>query len=106
MDLSTTIPIVVAAEAISALIFGYLGYARGVKKESTLDGQEKGSIKSDIKYIMRRTDDLLMEQKETNKNFHTLSERLARVEEGTKLAHKRIDYLEKGERRDVRSPCD
>lgn len=97
MDQSIAISMVVAVGAASAVIFGYLGYARGVKKESMLDGKDRGSMETDIKYIMRRTDDLLLEQKDINKNFNALSERVARVEEGTKLANKRIDQLEKGE---------
>ena len=78
---------------ISGVLFGYIGYQNGCKKENLLEGEEDGALKSDTKYIMRRVDDILLEQKDTNKSLNLLAERVTRVEESTKQAHKRLDKL-------------
>lgn len=80
---------------VSSILFAYLGYQRGVRKESYRQGGHDGELKADIEYIKRRSDDLLLEQKDTNKTLSNLSERVTRVEESSKQAHKRIDKLEK-----------
>ncbi|MEG1609533.1 MAG: hypothetical protein RR348_06655 [Clostridia bacterium] len=50
-------------------------------------------IGADNQYIKRRIDDVLLEQRETNKTLDAHGERLTRVEESAKQAHKRIDEL-------------
>lgn len=82
---------------LCAIVFGYLGYQKGVKKDSYHDGSNDAQLKTDIEYIKRRTDDVLLEQKDTNKSINALSERVTRVEESSKQAHKRIDRIEKGD---------
>ena len=74
---------------ICGITFRYAGYSQGKKKEN----KEDGALGADIKYIMRRTDDILLEQKDTNKSINLLAERVTRVEESTKQAHKRLDKL-------------
>ena len=83
---------------VAGVLFGYLGYRRGQrdewnrqKNEYKKEGAEEGTLRADIEYIKRRSDDMLLEQKETNKNINVLSERLTRVEESAKSAHQRID---------------
>lgn len=85
---------------IAGILFGYLGYRRGQrdelqrqKNEYREKGAVEGTLRTDIEYIKRRSDDMLLEQKETNKNINILSERLTRVEESTKSAHHRIDQF-------------
>lgn len=84
-----------AVGTLCAIIFGYLGYQKGIKRDSYNDGNSSGQLKTDIEYIKRRTDDVLLEQKDTNKSMNALSERVTRVEESSKQAHKRIDRIEK-----------
>ena len=79
------------AGTVCGIIFGYAGYKKGMKDEYKNMGEDKGSLKSDITYIKRRTDDVLLEQKETNRNMTLLTERVAKVEEIAKSAHKRLD---------------
>ena len=85
---------------VAGILFAYLGYRKGQrdelnrqKNEYKKEGIEAGTLKTDIEYIKRRSDDVLLEQKETNKNINVLSERLTRVEESTKSAHHRIDQF-------------
>lgn len=55
------------------------------------------ALSADIQYIKRRVDDVLLEQKDTNKTLDAHAERIARVEEAVKQAHKRIDeHIKKG----------
>ncbi len=80
------------AGTICGMFFGYAAYKRAVKSEN----EDSGALKSDTEYIKRRIDDVLLEQKDKNKSINALSERVTRVEESAKQAHKRIDEL-KGE---------
>lgn len=82
------------AGTIFGIVFGYIGYKKGLQKECKEDGQDSGELKADTEYIKRRIDDVLLEQKDTNKSINSLSERVTRVEESSKQAHKRIDRLE------------
>lgn len=70
-------------------LFGFSSYRRYIKR----DGAEQGRERSDIEYIKRRTDDILLEQKNTNMTLSSHAERITRVEESVKQAHKRIDGM-------------
>ena len=82
--------LITAAAACASILFGYFGYRRGVNK----DCKDDGALKNDTEYIKRRIDDVLLEQKDTNKSINALAERVTRVEESAKQAHKRIDGLD------------
>ncbi len=73
-------------------LFGFSSYRRYVKR----DGAEQGRDRTDIEYIKRRTDDILLEQKNTNMTLSSHAERITRVEESVKQAHKRIDSVSGG----------
>lgn len=94
MDQTTAISLIVAVGSVSAIIFSYIGYSRGIKKDSYSAGTVRGTLETDIAYIKHRTDDVLLEQKDTNKSLNALSERVTRVEESTKSAHLRINAVE------------
>lgn len=94
MDQVSVISLISSVGVVSGVVFGYVGYSKGAKKESRQEGEIDGAQKADIEYIKRRTDDILLEQKDTNKSMNALAERVARVEESTKSAHKRLDQIE------------
>jgi peptidoglycan hydrolase CwlO-like protein len=79
---------------LSGIVFSYIGYQRGIKKDVDANGVRKGSIYTDIEYIKRKIDDVAEGQKDTNKVISSLMERIIRVEEMSKSAHKRIDDIE------------
>ena len=91
--MENTIALFGVVGVISGVLFGYIGYQNGCKKENLLEGEEEGALKADTRYIVRRVDDILIEQKDTNKSLNLLSERVTRVEESAKHAHKRLDEL-------------
>lgn len=88
MDINIVVLIGVIG-TICSIVFGYVGYKRGLRKEA----YEDGTLKADTQYIKRRVDDMLLEQRDINKNMNLITERVTRVEESTKQAHKRIDNL-------------
>lgn len=85
---------------ISAIgvIVSILVTLRKSKKESTDEIKtatiDETTLKSDVDYIKRRVDDTLLSQKELLLKVDGLNERVIRVEESVKSAHKRIDGLE------------
>lgn len=93
MDNVTIFALIAAIGTICGVIFNYFGYQRGIKKES----EDEGSLKSDMQYIKRRADDTLLELRSVNTTLSTHSERITRVEESAKQAHKRIDELKENQ---------
>lgn len=91
MELTVIIGVV---GTVSSIVFAYIGYQKGTKSQAYRRGGLDSEVKADIQYIKRRSDDMLIEQKDTNKSLGHLTERVTRVEESSKQAHKRIDTLE------------
>lgn len=112
MQVEEAAALIGCAGTIAAILFSWIGYRQGVQNQKAVEekskqeeeerkkdeGEESGTLKTDMAYIKRRIDDVLLEQRdtnkalnETNKALNTLSERVTRVEESTKQAHKRID---------------
>lgn len=87
-------PITLGAIAtVCSIVFGFVGYQRGVKKQCNDEGLQNGELKADIRYIRSGVDDIKIDMKATEKRVGELSERVIRVEESSKQAHKRIDEL-------------
>lgn len=78
---------------LAALYFGLRSGRREEKKNHRADGQSLGTVQSDLGYIKGGIDDLKKEFRELRKDQGNLAERLAKNEESTRLAHKRIDEL-------------
>lgn len=74
---------------VCSIAFGYVGYQRGLRKE----GAESGEIKADVRYIRQGVDDIRIDLRAQETRVGDLSERVTRVEESAKQAHKRIDEL-------------
>lgn len=86
--------IITAIGVVSGFVLGWLGRSRTIRK----DAAEDGELRANVNYIARGVDDLRYEIRQQGKRFDDLAERLTRVEESTKNAHRRIDRLEnKGE---------
>lgn len=104
MNLTTIAALFACLGTVSTVIFAYLGFKRGIKQQQEADedrrkreeeekkdeGEESGNLKADMSYIRRRVDDILLEQRDTNKAVNALAERVTRVEESAKQAHLRI----------------
>lgn len=97
MNQGTLIAVMTAAGTICSILFLYIGYQRGLKKDAYKDGNADGELKSDIQYIKRKTEDVYLEQRNTTRCIAEHGERITRVEESAKAAHKRLDRVEGGE---------
>lgn len=78
---------------VCSIMFGYMGYQKGLKDENKKLGNNEGILNTDIQYIKRRTDEVLLEQKDTNRNIGFLTERVTRAEEGIKAVSSRVDNV-------------
>lgn len=99
IEVGTILALIGLFLTIMSIVIAYLSFQRNVKKDNYVEGEEKGTLHSDVRYLTRITEDTLLQQKETNSSMKLFSERLVKVEESTKSAHHRIDGLEhrKGE---------
>lgn len=88
--------VISAAAAISGIILGWLGRSRTIRQ----DGAQDGELRASVNYIRQGVDELKIELKSRGQQFDMLAERVTRVEESAKQAHKRIDRIEqeRGER--------
>jgi len=90
MDGITITAVISAAAAISGIVLGWLGRSRTVRQ----DGAEDGELRASVEYIARGVDDLRVEIRSQGQRYDMLAERVTRVEESAKQAHRRIDRLE------------
>lgn len=82
--------VIAAAAAISGIMLGWLGRSRTVRK----DGAQDGELRASVNYIRQGVDDLRVEIRAAGQRYDVLAERVTRVEESAKQAHRRIDRLE------------
>ena len=80
-----------------SLLFSVLTYKRNIKKDSENMGAGRGVLQSDIGYIKAGIDDLKRENREVHLKLDSIFERVTRVEESCKQAHKRIDEIKETE---------
>ncbi|MCQ6307644.1 hypothetical protein, partial [Bacillus cereus] len=63
-------------------------------KSIKADGQQSAEVKEELGYIRKGVDDIRIDLKSSEKQMVALGERVTRVEESTKQAHKRLDTIE------------
>ena len=59
------------------------------------EAQGLQEMRGDLKYLVRGVDDVRVEQRRQGDEMRGVSERLTRVEESAKQAHKRLDGIER-----------
>jgi peptidoglycan hydrolase CwlO-like protein len=89
-ELAILISVVVG---ISGILLGWIGHARITRKDAQADSADIATIKGDIKHIKEGVDNIKDDFRYQREEIKDLSDRVARVEESTKSAHKRIDEL-------------
>lgn len=90
MDWAIVVSAVAVISSISGIVLGWLGRSRTVRQDAAKDGE----LRASLNYIRQVVDELRIEFKSANQRYDLLAERVTRVEESTKQAHKRIDRLE------------
>lgn len=88
----TTITAIVAA--VSGVVLGWVTRTSAFKKDVAQEAGNGAALRTDVEYIKRGVDDMRVEIKAQGQRYDTLSERVTRVEESAKQAHKRIDKIE------------
>ena len=83
-----------AAAAISGIVLGWLGHARTAQKDAANDAAADADLRASVNYIRQAVDDMRVEIRLMRQDYADLVERVARVEESAKSAHRRIDRLE------------
>ncbi|BFH10623.1 hypothetical protein WJ0W_005731 [Paenibacillus melissococcoides] len=86
--------IIAVAAAISGIALGWLGRARTIKQDIAQEASTDAVQRADVEYIKRGVDDIRADVRMQGQRVDGLYERVTRVEESTKQAHKRIDRLE------------
>ncbi|EKQ56253.1 MULTISPECIES: hypothetical protein [unclassified Clostridium] len=84
---ATTIGIICT---VLGCIIGILGYNRVMNKDAEADGFTKAKLES----IANGVDSIRVDIKTQGEKITSVNERLIRVEESTKSAHKRLDEFE------------
>lgn len=92
-----TIELTILVTVLGFLI-SYQTYQLNKNKESKTDVRQNARIEGQLESIGKGVDDIRIDLKANEKNTALLSERVTRVEESTKQAHKRIDKFEGGEK--------
>jgi septal ring factor EnvC (AmiA/AmiB activator) len=80
-------------------VFGALATFLTLKRNYTADTKEETTnftkVETKIDYISKGVDDIRLDIKAQDRKISDINERLVRVEESTKSAHKRLDSIEK-----------
>ena len=82
--------IISAVAAISGMVLGWIGRSRTIRE----DAAEDGELRANVNYIRKGVEELKLEIKARGQQYEMLAERVTRVEESAKQAHKRLDSLE------------
>lgn len=80
-----------AVGVVASIILGAIAWKRTRKQDIVSDASADTVLQVDIAYIKRGIDDIKTEQHDMHESFQQLSERVTRVEEAAKSAHKRLD---------------
>ena len=94
MDGVTITAVISTAAAISGIVLGWLGRSRTMRQDTAKEAANDAELRANVNYIARGVDDLRYEIRAQGKRFDELTERVTRVEESAKSAHRRIDRLE------------
>ncbi len=81
------------AGLVMSFVFSFLTHRRNEKRDIENMSEGRGVLQSDVGYIKAGIDDLKRENKAVNIKIDNISERVTRIEESCKQAHKRIDEL-------------
>lgn len=94
MELTALIASISAAAALSGIALGWIGRSRTVRQDVAQQASTDTKLNVDVEYIKRGIDDIRAEQRSQGKEIEKLAERVTRLEESVKQAHKRLDRIE------------
>lgn len=86
--------IVALVAAISGIALGWMGRTRSFKQDIAQEASADAVQRADVEYIKRGVDDIRADVRAQGQRVDGLYERVTRVEESAKQAHKRLDRIE------------
>lgn len=95
MDMTALLVLLSVVGTLSGVYLGWSAKGREQAREYRSEGSTSARLQADVDYIKRGVDELRMEVKDQGRRFDELAERVTRVEESSKQAHKRIDRVER-----------
>ena len=84
-----------AIGCLLGMVFGLVALFRNKKSDDTKAGKEDGIVLTELGYIKAGVDDLKRDNRDMRSDMQTLHDKVTRVEESCRQAHKRVDKLEK-----------
>jgi peptidoglycan hydrolase CwlO-like protein len=98
LDLATLIAIISVVCTVLGLAIGYFAFKRERDNALRNDASESAVIKTQLSNILVGIDSIRIDIKANDRKINEVNERVIRVEESAKQAHKRLDHIEnKGE---------
>ncbi|WP_211746408.1 hypothetical protein [Paenibacillus sp. Marseille-Q4541] len=94
MDWSVLTTIIAALAGVSGIWLGWTGKTKAFRAEVVQEATADASLHTDVSYIKRGIDDIKVDVRIQGQRMDGFAERLTRVEESAKQAHKRIDKIE------------
>jgi uncharacterized membrane protein len=91
--IAIVVPICSVVVSLITMLVAYFAYKRNKAKDDKEEIEKKGQLEANIEYIKSRVDEIISDEKETKTELLDLRQRVTRVEESSKQAHKRIDEL-------------
>lgn len=89
-----TLTTVVSCLSALVSIIAIVNFLRANKANSEQAGSKAGALQSDLAYIKNLLNDVKAEVKGIDKRIEENTERIAKVEESVRQAHKRLNQLE------------
>lgn len=80
--------------AVIGMVFGWIGRTKAIKDEVAQEATADASLHTDVSYIKTGINEIRVDLRDIGRRMEDFSERLTRVEESAKQAHKRLDRLE------------
>lgn len=83
-----------AVSVLFGMLITYLTFMRGRDKQIKNDASEQAKVSYKLDHIGSGVEDIKLELKDSDRQIGQLNEKVVRIEEGVKSAHKRINKLE------------
>lgn len=89
-----------AISTVFGMVITYFTFMRGRDKTIKQSAEENAKVSTKLDHISRGVDDIRIDLRSNEKQINNVSERVTRVEESARSAHKRLDKIEGVKRHD------
>lgn len=93
--MEATVWIPIALSCIMAII-AIVNLAKGNKKETQQEAEQRASMSADMKYIRSSIDEIKVDNRVIQKDVSDLKIKVVEIDQRVKSAHQRLDDMQKG----------